>query len=148
MIDLGSDVVQCARLLGRSAPGILAACLALPPRARNAAIVLGAANATFLDEARREGVDPETVVELRERVVHAFAGRPDDRPLDRAIAELAREERLPRAVFDAALDAAEWDATGRRYATIDNLLDYCVRAGGAPGTTFTSVASGTFSMMH
>jgi phytoene synthase len=127
-----TDVAHCARLLGRSAPGLLAASMALPGRARDSAIVLGAANAVFLDEARREGVDPATIERLGERVLAAFEGTPEDRPLDRAIARLAKEERLPRVVFDAALEAARWDANGRRYATIENLLDYAVRAGGAP----------------
>ena len=104
----------------------------LPGSARDSLIVLGAANAVFLDEARREGVDPDTIEQLARRVLGAFAGAPEDRALDRALARLVRGERLPAIVFDAALEAARWDASGRRYATIENLLDYAVRAGGAP----------------
>lgn len=132
-----ADVRYCARLLGASAPELLAVCGLLPARARSAAIMLGAANSLFLDEARREGVDPRTITELRERVVRAYAGSPVDRPLDRAIARLATEYHLPRIVLDAALEAADWDASGRRYATFDNLLDYCVRAGAAPAVGLT-----------
>lgn len=134
---LPPDLRYCARLLGRSAPELLAACCLLPSRARSAAIMLGAANSTFLDEARREGVDPKTITELRDRVALAYAGTPLDRPLDRAIGQLASAHRLPRAVLDAALEAADWDASGRRYATYHNLLDYCVRAGSAPAVGIT-----------
>lgn len=134
---LPPDLRYCAQLLGRSAPELLAACCLLPSGTRSAAILLGAAYSTFLDEARREGVDPKTITELRDRVALAYARTPVERPLDRGIARLATEFRLPRAVFDAALEAADWDASGRRYATYHNLLDYCVRAGAAPAVGFT-----------
>ncbi|MFO0612265.1 MAG: squalene/phytoene synthase family protein [Polyangiaceae bacterium] len=134
---LSSDVAYCARLLGESAPELLAVCALLPGRARTASILLGAANSVFLDEARREGVDPKTIAELRERVLLAYAGTPRERPLDRAMARLATEYGLPRIVLDAALEAADWDASGRRYATYHNLLDYCVRAGSAPAVGIT-----------
>ncbi len=134
-----SDVAACARRLGKDAPGLLAASLALPGSARDAALVIGALHAAILDEGRREDADPARVERLRERVLSAYAGVPGDDALDRGVAWLAIDVGMPRLVFDAALEAARWDASGRRYATIENLLDYAVRAGGAPALAVARV---------
>ncbi len=68
----------------------------------------------------------------RREVEECFAGKPHH-PISRAI--LASHERfpLPRRHFEDLLDGFEMDATRNRYATFEDLQQYCFRVASAVG---------------
>jgi phytoene synthase len=53
--------------------------------------------------------------------------------LDRAFADTVARFAIPRALPEAMLEGLAWDAAGRRYETLAELLDYAVRVAGAVG---------------
>ncbi len=70
---------------------------------------------------------------LRQRLDLAYEGRPADHPADRAFAGVVARTGMPRALPLALLDGFAWDVQGRRYATLEDLLDYAARVAGSVG---------------
>ncbi|MBV9314423.1 MAG: squalene/phytoene synthase family protein [Pseudonocardia sp.] len=54
-------------------------------------------------------------------------------PVFTAIADLARRLPLPLGAFEEVVDGVEMDVRGRRYATFDELVEYCRCVAGAIG---------------
>ena len=79
----------------------------------------------------------ETVTALRERLRAVYDGTPQDHPVDRALAIVMRDTRIPFSIPDALLEGMSWDATGRRYETLDDLYAYCARVAGTVGVMMT-----------
>jgi phytoene synthase len=50
-----------------------------------------------------------------------------------AVADAARRFPVPLGAFDELIEGVEWDVTGRRYATFDELVEYCRRVAGSVG---------------
>jgi phytoene synthase len=50
-----------------------------------------------------------------------------------AVADATRRYPIPLGAFDELIDGVEMDVTGRRYATFDELADYCRCVAGAVG---------------
>ncbi len=75
----------------------------------------------------------DAVARLRERLRLAYAGRPQDDPADRALAQVVAQHHIPSALFDALLEGFEWDLQGRRYETLEQLHHYAARVAGAVG---------------
>jgi len=50
-----------------------------------------------------------------------------------AVADAARRYPVPMPAFDELLDGVEMDVTGRRYDTVDDLVDYCRCVAGSVG---------------
>ncbi len=87
-----------------------------------------------------ENDDPiAALARLEQRLDHVFGGAPEADPVDRALADVVRRHQLPRAPFDALLEGYLWDAEGRRYETLDDLLAYCVRVASTVGVVMTSL---------
>lgn len=110
-----------------------AARLALPPRVRRPVTALERFCRSLQAGAEELGPAPNAMAEAEQRVELALAGRPRGAGVDRAFAVVARDHALPRPIFDWLLQGYAWDAAGRRYATIEALLDYCVRVAGTVG---------------
>jgi phytoene synthase len=70
---------------------------------------------------------------LRHRLDCAYAGRPLPHPVDRAFADVVERHSMPRALPEALLEGFAWDAAGRRYETISEVMDYGARVAGAVG---------------
>ncbi len=60
-----------------------------------------------------------------------------DDPVDRALGAVVRKHALPRAPFDTLLEGYLWDAEGRRYESLDELVGYCVRVAATVGVLMT-----------
>lgn len=54
-------------------------------------------------------------------------------PITRAMQDVVRRYELPRAWPEALIAGVAMDAAGRRYATVDDLLDYCHCVAGVVG---------------
>lgn len=105
----------------------------LPRGVRDPALALYAF-CRVADDAVDEGADKTAaVLRLRDRLDAVYAGRPDDAPADRAFADVVDRFAMPRALPEALLEGLAWDATGRRYATLPEVLSYSARVAAAVG---------------
>jgi len=133
-----SDVAHCDRLLREGSKSFRAASLLLPKKVRTRATVLYAFCRVADDLV---DADPQasvaTVDRLRERLARAYAGRPDDDPVDRALADVLVETGIPPAIPGLLLEGMEWDATGRVYETLADVEAYGARVAGTVGVMMT-----------
>ena len=74
-----------------------------------------------------------TLGSLHRRLDAIYAGRPQPRSADRALAEVVARFNLPRLLLDALLEGFAWDAAGRRYENLAELHDYAARVAGTVG---------------
>jgi phytoene synthase len=135
-----SDLAACQAILRTGSKTFAAASRLLPPRVRDPAAVLYAF-CRVADDAidTRPDASEETVRALAARLDRAYAGTPDDSPVDRAIGTVVDAQGVPKALFEALLEGLVWDAQGRRYETIDDLYAYAARVAGAVGAMMTVV---------
>jgi 15-cis-phytoene synthase len=128
-----SDIAACRELLRGGSRTFFAASLVLPREVSDPAIALYAFCRLADDAVDLDGSRLDTVERLRERLARAYHGQPLSSPADRAFADVVARFAIPRALPEALLEGLEWDAEGRRYETLDDLLDYAVRVAGTVG---------------
>jgi phytoene synthase len=135
---LPDDVAASAAILAKGSKSFATAGLLLPRRVREPASVLYAF-CRIADDLVDGDTGPRAgaIAILRDRLDRIYAGRPVESPVDRALAVVARRAGLPRTVFDALIEGFEWDATGRRYETIEALEAYCARVASTVGVLMT-----------
>jgi phytoene synthase len=86
------------------------------------------------DDAIDFAADPHEALEaLCRRLDAIYAGEPFPAVADRAFAPVVAQYRIPRLLPQALLEGFAWDAVGRRYETLDELLDYAARVAGTVG---------------
>lgn len=130
-----ADLAACRDLIRQGSRSFYNASLLLPRAVRDPAYALYAfcrLADDAIDDAETGEVDV-ALVRLRERLELAYAGRPIDRPSDRAFAHVVATFGVPRALPEALLEGFAWDAEGRRYDSIDDLNAYGARVAGAVG---------------
>jgi len=132
-----ADLAACAALLRDGSKSFFAASLLLPRRVRAPAAALYAFCRVADDAVDLSGAPAAAVAALHRRLDAAYAGEPQDDPVDRALAAVIAAHALPRAHLDALLDGFLWDAEGRRYATIGDLRAYAARVASAVGVMMT-----------
>jgi phytoene synthase len=120
-------------LMRNGSKSFFAASRLLPPRYRNAAVSLYAFCRVADDAVDIGGATSETLASLNERLDLIYAGTPAAISADRAFARVVHRYRLPRSIPQALLEGFEWDAQGRTYRSVDDLLDYCARVAGTVG---------------
>jgi phytoene synthase len=82
--------------------------------------------------------DPQAALaRLRHRLDCAYAGAPLAISVDRAFADVVRRHAIPRALPEALLEGFAWDAAGRTYETLEDVLAYGARVAGAVGAMMT-----------
>jgi len=128
-----SDIAACKKLLRGGSRTFFAASLVLPRAISDPATALYAFcrladDAVDLDGGRLDAVD-----RLNDRLTRAYRGQPLALPADRAFADVVARFAIPRALPEALLEGLRWDAEGRRYETLDDLLSYAVRVAGTVG---------------
>jgi phytoene synthase len=127
------DLVVCQRILAAGSKSFAAASRILPKHVREPTAVLYAF-CRVADDAVDLGENvPAAIISLRSRLDHAYAGMPENDPVDRALSLVVTHFRIPRALLDALLEGFEWDADKRRYATVDELARYCARVASTVG---------------
>jgi phytoene synthase len=127
------DLADCRARLRAGSRSFNAAAKLLPSAVRDAATVLYAF-CREADDAVDLGDDKaRAVATLRDRLDGIYAGRPRDHACDRALVGVVEHHALPRELLDALIEGFEWDARGRRYATLADLEDYAARVAGTVG---------------
>jgi phytoene synthase len=86
-----------------------------------------------VDEAGDADRATAEIARWRGELALAFgAGRPET-PQGRALAPLVTRFGLPREAFEALIEGVEMDIGARRYATFQDLYEYCIRVASAVG---------------
>jgi len=128
-----NDLADCRVMLKGGSKSFHAAALLLPRRVHAPATALYAF-CRVADDAIDESATPgPALAMLRTRLDAIYAARPHDAAPDRALASVVRDHAIPRALLDALLEGFEWDATARRYETLEDLQDYAARVAGTVG---------------
>jgi 15-cis-phytoene synthase len=128
-----ADIAACRESLRGGSRTFFAASLVLPRAVSDPAIALYAFCRLADDAVDLDGGRLDAVEGLRDRLARAYLGQPRPTPADRAFADVVARFAIPRALPEALLEGLRWDAEGRRYETVDNLLDYAVRVAGTVG---------------
>lgn len=128
-----ADLAACRLLLRQHARSFHAASLLLPQRVRDPASVLYGFCRLADDAVDVHGGRSEAIAMLQDRLDRAYAGRPLPTPQDRALAWVLQAHAMPRALPEQLLQGLAWDAEGRRYETLDDLLHYAARVAGTVG---------------
>lgn len=127
------DLAHCRDAIRTGSLSFHAASKLLPNRVRDPALALYAF-CRLADDAVDDSDDKApAVLALRDRLDLVYAGRPRNAPADRAFAAVVDEFDMPRALPEALLEGLAWDAFGRQYETLPDLLTYCARVASAVG---------------
>lgn len=133
------DLAACRDAIRQGSKSFHAASLLLPRRVRDPAVALYAFCRFADDAVDLTARKPAAVLALLDRLDRAYAGRPADAPQDRAFAAMLRATGMPRALPEALIEGFAWDAEGRRYRTLSDLLAYCARVASAVGAMMTVI---------
>jgi 15-cis-phytoene synthase len=128
-----SDIAACRQLLRGGSRTFFAASLVLPRSVSDPAIALYAFCRLADDAVDLGGGRGDAIAQLRDRLNRAYAGQPMPSAADRAFAETVARFAIPRELPEMLLEGLAWDAEGRRYETLNELLAYAVRVAGTIG---------------
>lgn len=128
-----TDMEACRAAIRTGSLSFHAASKLLPVYVRDPALVLYAF-CRLADDAVDEGANPtEAVLHLQDRLDRAYAGSPHDAPIDRAFTRMIEARDMPRGLPDALLEGLAWDAEGRRFDTLSDVLSYSARVAAVVG---------------
>jgi phytoene synthase len=128
-----ADLEECRRAIRAGSLSFHAASRLLPRAARDPALALYAF-CRLADDAVDLGADKiAAVYALRDRLARVYEGRPANEAPDRAFAATVAAHEMPRALPEALIEGFAWDALGRRYTTLSELLAYSARVASAVG---------------
>jgi 15-cis-phytoene synthase len=132
-LDTGPDMQACKELMRGGSKSFFAASRVLPARVRGPAVALYAF-CRVADDAIDNSTNPaHSMAHLQERLQRIYAGQPMMFDADRALADVVARFGIPRALLEALLEGFAWDASGRRYNTIEDLHAYGARVAGTVG---------------
>jgi 15-cis-phytoene synthase len=128
-----SDIAACRELLRGGSRTFFAASLVLPRSVSDPAVALYAFCRLADDAVDLGGRRENAIAQLRDRLTRAYADQPIASAADRAFAETVVRFAIPRELPELLLEGLAWDAEGRRYETLNELLAYAVRVAGTVG---------------
>ena len=132
-LDLAYD--YCRRLTRERAKNFYYAFVTLPA-AKRRAIYATYAFCRLCDDATDDSDDPDVKLQLveeqREALERTCAGRPDGL-VHLALHDTINTYGIPRSYLDEVINGVEMDITKTRYATFEELSEYCYRVASAVG---------------
>lgn len=137
----GSADAHCQRLADDHYENFPTASVVLPAAVRPAIAAIYAFARTaddFADEAQYEGRRLELLAHWRHLLHEAAAGRPQGEVFV-ALARAIERHDLPVVELDKLIQAFEQDCVKARYATHDEVLDYCTRSANPVGRLVLAV---------
>lgn len=140
LLATSADRAACRAAIRAGSKSFFAASLLLPPSVRTSAYGLYAfcrLSDDAVDEAG--GNRAAALARLERRLTAAVAGRPENHPADRALAEVLARHAIPETLPRALLEGLAWDLQGRRYDSLSDLAAYAARVAGAVGAMMTLV---------
>ncbi len=135
--SLAADLDQCRAILRAGSKSFHAASLLLPTRVRRPAAAVYAF-CRISDDAVDLAREPARALDrLHARLDEIYCGAPRKDAVERLLADVVREHRIPRTLFEALLDGYLWDVEGRRYETLSGVIAYSARVASAVGAIMT-----------
>jgi phytoene synthase len=134
-----ADLAQCRQMIREGSKTFYTASLLLPQRVCDAARSLYAFCRVADDLVDRTPDSRAAVDTLLDRLDRIYRGAPGDDPADRAFADVALRFAIPREIPEALIEGFAWDASGRRYQTLDDLHAYAVRVAGTVGAMMSLI---------
>lgn len=135
------DVARCEEILRAGSKSFHAAGRLLPSRVR-APVAALYAFCRVADDAVdlvESGGRAAAVERLSLRLARAYAGRPEDHPVDRAFAATVYDYAIPRAIPEALIEGFRWDVENRRYETFSDVVAYSARVASTVGVMMTLI---------
>jgi len=134
--DSDAAFAYCARITTGHYENFPVASLFLPEEKRDYIRAVYAFSRLADDMADEGSMPPEERLRLLDdwgrRLDDAYEGHADH-PVFIALAETVRKNRIPKEYLSDLLSAFRQDVTKHRYATLDELLDYCSRSANPVG---------------
>lgn len=126
----------CCRLARKAGTNFYVSFLALP-RAKRRAMCAVYAFMRRSDDIADDADDPQAALKAlrawREQVATALEGKPVNEPILPALADVVRHYGIPSQHLFELLDGAEMDQTKTRFATFEELYQYCFRVASCVG---------------
>ena len=135
------DDARCQQILREGSKSFHAAGRLLPSRVR-APIAALYAFCRVADDAVdlvESGGKAAAVERLSQRLARAYAGQPEDHPVDRAFAATVHAHAIPRAIPEALIEGFRWDVENRRYETFSDVVAYSARVASTVGVMMTLI---------
>lgn len=85
-----------------------------------------------VDDATNPALARAVLERLGREIEDVFSGRPGNADTE-SLSQVVQAFRLPRLPFDRLLEGVSWDLEGRRYATVQELREYCRRVASSVG---------------
>ncbi len=133
------DLSACRELIKHGSHSFFMASLVLPKETAIPATALYAFCRIADDLIDAENAGEAAIQALGSRLDSIYAGKPQDYPEDRALAEVVNNYGIPRAMPDALIEGLAWDTTDRTYETLSELYDYGARVAGCVGAMMTLI---------
>lgn len=131
---LEADYARCAEVTRRASSNFYYAFMLLPLERRRALYAVYAFCRFVDDIADDESIrEPAAMLaRWREELDRVYGGEPT-RGISRALADSITRFHIPREYFEEVIAGVEMDLTRRRYASFDDLRQYCYRVASAVG---------------
>ncbi len=129
----------CRALMRGGSKSFFLASLLLPRRVCAPATALYAFCRVADDAIDCSDEPASALLQLAARLDAIYAGTPGPALADQALAGVVQDFKLPRTLLNALLEGFAWDATGRRYETIEELHAYAARVAGTVGAMMSLV---------
>jgi phytoene synthase len=134
-----ADLAECRQMIRDGSKTFYTASLLLPQRVCDASRALYGFCRVADDLVDRSADSRAAVDTLLARLDRIYRGQPENEPADRAFADVALRFAIPREIPEALIEGFAWDASGRRYQTLDDLHAYAVRVAGTVGAMMSLV---------
>lgn len=128
-----ADYAQCRATLRQGSKSFFGASALLPRRLHDPAAAIYAYCRIADDCVDLHGEPRAALADLRMNLDRLYRGAPMESAVARAFADTVAQWHIPRELPEALFEGFEWDLDGRRYDTVEELLDYCVRVAGTVG---------------
>lgn len=140
-MNVGAAYAECARITRREARNFAWGIMLLPRPKRLGLSALYAFARRVDDVADGPEAPDERRARLEaiERDLDALPQVRADDPVLLALADTLVRYPVPRQALRELVEGARWDVEGRRYATWDELREYCRRVAGTIGVACTAV---------
>jgi phytoene synthase len=135
-----ADLEECYLRMRAGSKTFSACATLLPRRVRDRATILYAFCRVTDDRVDEDPLASlRTIDGMRARLGRAYAGRPENDAVDRALAALLATTSIPPTLPLALFEGMEWDVVGRRYETLGDLQAYAARVAGSVGAMMTLI---------
>ena len=134
-----ANCAACRTSIRQGSQSFYIASLLLPVEIREPAYAVYAFCRMADDLIDREAGGAAAIRDLGAMLDRIYSGYPGAHFVERGFADVVSTFAIPRAVPAALIEGLGWDAAGRRYDTLDDLIAYAVRVAGTVGFMMTLV---------